>query len=580
MTEEDDRDPQGPPAAHEGAHADGSENETDTDDNDDENDHENDDENDDENEHADGSESEHADGNEHADESEDENDHEDDHEDESEHADGNDNERADDDEGEGAREATARPFESSRSESMESTASPLPELSAPVRAPLAPGRLLIASLVGALALALVVALQHVRHGWPFYLHHGIGSERHAPAAAAVTHTTAPRTHVELEQARWGRLGVRVEAVRRETVGGTLRAVATIVPDESRVEHVHARVSGWVDRLYVRTTGEAVRVGQPLCAIFSQELLASQSEYLAARAAAGGRGPIVEGARERLRVLGVTDAQVAALERRGRAERLVTVVSRQGGVVLHRGITQGTAIDPSTELFTIADLGQVWALTEIPEVDAARVHTGASASVDVPASGLPPFEAEVSFVYPTLSERTRTLRARFALENTQSRLLPGMYGTATFRTEAREALVVTRDALVDTGIEQHVFVLEGERTFVPRQVRVGATRDDRVEILEGLAEGERVAASGVFLLDSESRLRASGQGAMGHAHGAGGGTTDHEAHERQGSPATTPSPVRRRASEPTPSEPTLDGEPALPPSPARSSPHAGHEGHVP
>ena len=398
-----------------------------------------------------------------------------------------------------------------------------PPTPAAARVPHARARMTAAFLVGVFALALVVALQHVLHGWPFSLHHGTSS----PAASlrpssAPTPAASPRAHVELAQERWSALGVRVEPARLESMGGSLRAVVTIVPDESRLAHVHTRVSGWIDRLYVRTTGEQVRAGQALCAIFSQELLASQTEYLAARRAMQGTdSAIARGARERLRVLGMTEAQISALERRGAAERLVTVVAPRAGVVLHRGITEGTAIDPSTELYTIGDLSTVWALTEVPEVDAARVGVGSRATLDVPASGGTPLEASIAFVYPTLSERTRTLRARFVVPNEQARLLPGMYGTATFQTDPRPSLVVPRDALVDTGVEQHVFVLEGQSTFVPRQVRVGRSQDSRVEILDGLREAEPVAASGVFLLDSESRLRASGQAGTGHAHGSAG-----------------------------------------------------------
>jgi multidrug efflux pump subunit AcrA (membrane-fusion protein) len=126
---------------------------------------------------------------------------------------------------------------------------------------------------------------------------------------------------------------------------------------------------------------------------------------------------------------------------------------------------------------------------------------------------------VTFLYPTLSERTRTLRARFEVDNTKGSLRPGIYGTATFRVSARAALTVPRDAIVDTGATQHVFVVAGERRFVPRVVKLGSRFDDRVEIREGLAADEPIVASGVFLIDSESRLRASG-GGTGHAHGTG------------------------------------------------------------
>jgi Cu(I)/Ag(I) efflux system membrane fusion protein len=388
-----------------------------------------------------------------------------------------------------------------------------------------------AALVFLLSALLV---QHLRHGWPFSLHHGMGAP--APAAHVVTRGAGgtppahPRAPVEIEQAQLDAIGVRIEKVASETIAEPIRAVATVVPDESRVSHVHPRVSGWIERLYVNTTGERVRAGQPLAGIFSQELLSTQTEYLAMRraAATGPRSAVVEGARARLTVLGMTDAEIRAIEESGEPRRLVTVTAPRAGIVLHRGISVGTAVDPSTEIVTVADLSRVWVLAEVPEGDIPRVKVGTPARLEFSASGREPFEALVAFLYPTLSERTRTLRVRFAVENPDGSLRPGIYGSATFQVEPRVALTVPRDAIVDTGSAQHVFVVAGEHRFVPRTVTLGAAFDQRVEIQEGLAAGELVVASGVFLLDSESRLRASG-GGTGHAHGSSGQASDHQGH---------------------------------------------------
>jgi membrane fusion protein, copper/silver efflux system len=386
-------------------------------------------------------------------------------------------------------------------------------------------------IVGVVLLGSALVLQQTRHGWPFSLHHGLpGSSTGAPATATRAPTapsapgrTHPRAAVVIEPGRAAALGIRFEGARRETVSRPIRAVATVVPDESRVSHIHTRVAGWIEKLHVTTTGARVRTGDPLAEIFSQELLSSQNELLAAlRAAGGAGGPILEGARSRLRVLGMTAAQVADLERRGQPRPTVTVNSPRTGVVLHRGVAVGTAVDPSTEIVTVADLGRVWVLAEVPESDISAVKLGTPARIDLASSGLAPFEARISFLYPTLSERTRTLRARFEVDNRDGRLRPGLYGTAELHALPREALTVPRDAVVDTGLAQHVFVASrspdkpGELS--PRPVRLGVSLGKRVEIREGLAEGEPVVAAGVFLIDSESRLRASGGGA-GHGHGA-------------------------------------------------------------
>ena len=219
---------------------------------------------------------------------------------------------------------------------------------------------------------------------------------------------------------------------------------------------------------------------------------------------------------------MSEADIRALETSGTARRLVTVSAPHGGVVIHRGVSVGTAVDPSTELLTIADLSHVWALAEIPEADIPSVQQGTPAMLDFPASGKPPIERPVEFIYPTLSERTRTLRVRFTIDNPDGALRPGLYGSAEFHVRPRDALTVPRDAVVDTGNTQHVFVVEGEGRFVPRTVKLGTRLDDRVEVLGGLSEGESVVASGVFLIDSESRLRASG--GTGHAHSAAAAAT--------------------------------------------------------
>ncbi len=403
----------------------------------------------------------------------------------------------------------------------------------------------------AIAVALIVGvllIQHFRHGWPFSLHHGVGTASTPatrPPAAAPKHEAAKhaRAPVHLEPAKLEALDIRVEEATVGTVADPIRAVATVVPDESRVSHVHTRVAGWIEKLYINTTGQKVKAGEPLAGIFSQELFASQVELLSAiKAAQGGPASVVaSSARARLKVLGMTDAGIAALEKRGTPNRLVTIVAPRSGVVLRRGVAVGTAVDPSTEIVTVADLSQVWVLAEVPESDASAIREGTPAMLDFTASGKQPFEAKVEFVYPTLTERTRTLRVRFSISNPEMSLRPGLYGTAEFRIEPRRTLTVSRDAVVDTGVQQHVFVVTGPGHFEPREVRLGARLADRVEIRDGLAEGERVVSSGVFLIDSESRLRASG-GGTGHAgHGSmpAPGPEESTGHEGHGGAGAAP-----------------------------------------
>ena len=414
----------------------------------------------------------------------------------------------------------------------------------------------VAPLVSAVATTAVLSgalwIQHARGGWPF-----------SPREQAVVPATAPvavaqdmagmdasampdRVPVDVTPSMLQALGVRIEEVGRESLTQTIQAVATVAPDEARISHAHTRVSGWVEQLDVNTTGEMVRAGQPLARIFSQELLSSQTEYLAARratAASGIASAVIASGRTRLTVLGMSPEEITEIEQTGEPKRLVTLVAPRSGVVVNRGISVGTAVDPSTPLLTIADLSRVWVLAEVPEAGMAAIRLGSTARLEFPASGRDPFAARVDFLYPTLTERTRTLRVRFSVGNPRGTLRPGLYGNAIFELPGATTLTVPRDAVVDTGRQQHVFVSTGDR-FEPRPVTLGVQLADRIEILSGLTAGERIVSAGVFLLDSESRLRATG-GMGGHAHGA--------------------SPTPQGAAAPP------DARPATPPADA----HAGH-----
>ena len=369
------------------------------------------------------------------------------------------------------------------------------------------------------ALGGILFVQDARHGWPFTRHHGqtAGATHSSSATApAAQPSGAARTAIKVDPSKLAQLGVQFETVRRERLGRSGRYPAVVTPDERRLSHIHTRVSGWVEQLHVNT-GDRVSPGLALASVFSQELFASQTEYLAARQrSATTPGSAVQAAgRTRLKVLGLSDRDIDRLEKSGIVERLTTITSPRAGVVLRRGVTVGTAVDPSTELMTIADLSQVWAVAEVPESEAAGIAIGTKAVLQFTGSDRGNIDAVVEFIYPTLTERTRTVRVRFTIDNSATTLRPGVYGVATFASSAHDALTVPRDAIVDTGESQHVFVRGKEGVLDPRPVKVGARFADRIEVLEGIAAGDEVVTSGVFLIDSESRLRASGA-APGHA----------------------------------------------------------------
>lgn len=195
---------------------------------------------------------------------------------------------------------------------------------------------------------------------------------------------------------------------------------------------------------------------------------------------------------------------------------MTITAPRSGIVLNRGVSEGLSVDPSTQLVTLADLSRVWVIAEVAEGEAAQLRIGSSATLNFPMAQREPLTAKVEFIYPTLTERTRTVRVRLPLDNKAGLLRPGMYGSAEFRISARDGLTIARDAVVDTGDSQHVFVHTKENLIEPRTVKVGARLSDRIEVIEGLEKGDHVITAGVFLIDSESRLRASGStGHVGH-----------------------------------------------------------------
>ena len=408
---------------------------------------------------------------------------------------------------------------------------------------------LISAGLTAAVFTIALFVQRARDVWPFSAATPPPALVKAvtPIAPAQLPGTVSRVPVDVAAVTVQALDIRLEEVHRQSMTQSVRAVATVVPDESRISQVHTRVSGWIEQLDINTTGEYVRAGQPLARIFSQELLSSQAEYLAARrttATLGITSVVVASGRTRLGILGMSPADIDDIERTGELKRLVTVVAPRAGVVVNRGITVGTTVDPSTTLLTIADLSRVWIFAEVPEASVSALRVGTSAQLDFPASGRPAFAARIDFVYPLLTERTRTLRVRFSAPNADGRLRPGYYGSADFAAVGEQVVTVPRDAVVNTGLEQHVFIAVGDR-FEPRTVTLGLQLADRVEVRSGLALGDRVVVSGVFLIDSESRLRATG-GAGAHGHsGSGKATAVPDAQmDMPIAPATVPA-VRRK-----------------------------------
>ena len=348
-------------------------------------------------------------------------------------------------------------------------------------------------------------------------------------AAGHTGNVAGLTSVHITPERVQMIGVRTARVERSTLSGQLDLVGFITPDESRLRRVQIRVSGWVRELYVNQTGVRVTAGQPLMSIYSPELFQSEQEYLINKGGGDAPAGAVTGvpdpaAGERLRLLGVPDEEIQRLFREGKASTRLVLRSPVTGTVLERGVVEGQFVGADTPLLMVADLSRVWVMADLYEMDMARVRVGDRAAFTTDAMRGRSFESRVEFVYPTVSNETRTLKVRLVLQNPIGVLRPGMYGRVSVSARGALTLSVPAEAVVNAGEHSYVFIAHVGGHFEPRMVWTGMPEGDRVQILKGVVEGDTVVSSASFLIDSESRLKAAiaGMGAQPggtHIHGS-------------------------------------------------------------
>jgi Cu(I)/Ag(I) efflux system membrane fusion protein len=313
------------------------------------------------------------------------------------------------------------------------------------------------------------------------------------------------------------IGVRSTSAAYTTLTQEIRTVGTVGYDERGLTQVTLKISGWVREVFVNSIGRPVRKGEPLFTFYSPDLLATQDEYLLAlRAqtqlaaspldeAKANAASLVVSARERLRLWDLTDAQIAGLERRGKAEPVLTVYAPSSGIVLKREALPGKYVEPGTTLYEVADLSTVWISADIYESEVASVKLDQPISVSFAAYPGETFHGNMAYIYPSLNQEARTVRVRFELPNPGLKLKPGMYGNVTLQTDAAKALVVPKEAVLETGLRQLVFTDRGQGRYEQTLVKLGRRNQDHVEVMEGLKEGDRIVTSANFLLDAESKL---------------------------------------------------------------------------
>lgn len=313
------------------------------------------------------------------------------------------------------------------------------------------------------------------------------------------------------------LGVSFGTVALRPLSNEVRTVGTVVVNETRLAKVTPKFSGYVEKLYVNFVGQRVRRGEPLAEIFSPDLVAAEQELLVSARLSrtlgastvpgvpGNTTDLLAAAKERLRLWDVSDTQINAVLTSGRPKRTVTISAPASGFVIDKKVVQGQSIQAGTELYTIADLSDVWVEAQLREEDAGRVATGATATLDFTSYPGRPFAGRVTYIDPMLGETARTVKARITVLNTDARLKPGMYATVVLNSSTQSALTVPRSAVVQTGERALVFVDLGNGKLNAQTVRLGRTGGDYVEILSGLTSGQRVVTSAQFLIDSESNV---------------------------------------------------------------------------
>jgi len=359
--------------------------------------------------------------------------------------------------------------------------------------------------------------------------------KQAGAGPAGTNPADMPEHVSLSPSQVVMANVATVEVDTAPLSKEISAAGIVQYDQSRQAKVTAWVAGRIDRLYVDTVGAYVSKGRPVAEVYSPDLVSAQQEYLLAlksreqfkdsaiQAISQGGDGLVSSARQRLKLMGVKDHQIATLEKSGQPDIKLSIYTPLSGIVIEKIAVQGQYVNVGDPLFNIADLSSVWVEAEVYESDFPNIKIGQN--VDITSQSYPgrTFTGKVSFIYPFLDPKTRTVKVRVKIANPGLRLKPDMFVNVSLKIPLGDALVVPAAAVMDTGKRKVAWVETRPGMFEPRDVRVGARVGNRLQILSGLARGDKVAASGGYLIDSEAQLKGGTSG----GHEGHGGTSSKE-----------------------------------------------------
>ncbi len=320
-----------------------------------------------------------------------------------------------------------------------------------------------------------------------------------------------RIQVKISAERQQLIGIKTAVVMIQPIHRLIKAVGRVDYAEPNISIVNLKFDGWVEKLFVNSTGRAVRKGEPLFDIYSPDLVSAQQEYLIALKAGatlGGSSSLLKSAREKLRLWDITDSQVEELEQTGQFKKTVAVYSPGPGIVVEKNVLQGQKIMAGENLYKIADLSRVWILGEIYEYELPFIKTGQEAKISLAYYPGESFAGKIIYVYPYLKPETRTNQIRIEVANPGLKLKPEMFANLEIHVDYGTKLTVPADAVLDAGVSKIVFIAKDDGYFEPREVKLGVQGEGVFEVLSGVSDGENVVTSANFLIDSESSLKAA------------------------------------------------------------------------
>lgn len=314
-------------------------------------------------------------------------------------------------------------------------------------------------------------------------------------------STSPGT-ITINPAVINNLGVRTAPVQFKAWQQHIETVGYVQYDQESMVHIHPRVEGWVETLYVKSAGDRVSQGQPLYTLYSPQLVNAQEEYLIALKR--NNRTVMRAAADRLRALQLSDEFIETLKKQQQIRQSITFYASQSGVVDVLNIREGFYVKPGTTLMSVATLDQVWVEAEVFERDTAFVEIGLPVTMTLDYLPNKQWLGKVDYIYPSLNATTRTLRVRLKFDNPQQQLKPNMFAQISIAAQSQQAqLQVPKEAVIRTGKQDRVVLALGEGQFKSVAVTVGSVDHDFIQIIEGLGKEDVVVTSAHFLIDSES-----------------------------------------------------------------------------